>query len=673
MDPTETIKKFQEYLEKNHKTEIAEKVRKGEKFLVIDFRKLSMHSPALADELLENPDEVIKAGELAVEHFETEGDIKTFRVRIKNLPEDMEVPIKYIRSEHINKFIYVTGLVRQKSDVRPQVTSARFECPSCGNVITILQLDSKFKEPDRCGCGRRGKFRLLSKELVDAQKIVLEEAPEDLQGGEQPKRLDVFLKADLVSPMSERKTNPGSKIKVHGVLKEVPIPARDGGRLTRFDLMIESNYIEPIEEDFMQLEISKEEEEEISEIANDPKVYDKLINSIAPTIFGHDKIKEALILQALGGVRKKRKEGSATRGDIHVLLIGDPGAGKSQLLKRISQVVPKARYISGKGASGAGLTATVVKDEFIRGYALEAGALVLTNRGICCIDELDKMTKEDRSAMHEALEQQTVTISKANIQATLRAETTVLAAANPKFGRFDPYEVIARQIDLPSTLINRFDLIFPIKDLPDESKDEKMASFILSLHKESTEITTEIESEMLKKYFAYARQNIKPVLSEAAIENIKDYYVRMRTSGSTEDGVIKTIPISARQLEALVRLAEASAKARLADKVSRKDAERAIELVHYCLTKIGLDPETGKFDIDRISSGVTASERGNIVVVREIINEIEGKVGKTIPVEDIVIEAESKGLSEDKVLEVVEKLKRSGDIYEPRKGYISKI
>lgn len=673
MEPTTIIKKFQEFLEENYSSEIAELARKGEKFIVVDFKLLSMFSPELADELLENPEDVIKAGELAVEQFEVEGDLKNFRVRIKNLPESMKLMIKDIRSKHINRFFFLNGLVRQKSDVRPQVTTARFECPSCGNIITILQLDTKFKEPERCGCGRKGKFRMLSKELVDAQKIVLEEAPEDLEGGEQPKRMDIFLKSDLVSPMSEKKTNPGSKIIVYGILKEVPIPAKEGGKLTRFDLMIEANYVEPVEEDYLEIRISPEEEAEIKALGADPEVYNRIINSLAPTVYGHEKIKEALILQAVGGVQKKRQKGSKIRGDIHIMLIGDPGAGKSQLLKRIAQVVPKSRYVSGKGASAAGLTASVIKDDFIRGYALEAGALVLANKGLCCIDELDKMGKEDRSAMHEALEQQTVTISKANIQATLRCETTVLAAANPKFGRFDPYEVIGKQIDLPSTLINRFDLIFPIKDVPEEFKDEKLASFILNLHQGQNTLKTELEGDFLKKYIAYARQNCFPILTNEAIDELKSYYVKMRTSGSSDDGGVKSIPITPRQLEALVRLAEASAKVRLGDKVTVEDAKRSIELVHYCLSQIGLDPETGKFDIDRISSGVTATERGGISVVKEIINDIISKVGKTIPVEDVIIEASSKGIKEEKVMEIIEKLQRSGDIFEPKKGFISRI
>jgi len=220
---------------------------------------------------------------------------------------------------------------------------------------------------------------------------------------------------------------------------------------------------------------------------------------------------------------------------------------------------------------------------------------------------------------------------------------------------------------LPPTLINRFDLIFPIKDMPDATRDEKMATFILKLHKEQKEIETEIDTGLLKKYFAYARQKIEPILTDAAMTEIIKYYVQMRSSGSTEEGILKTIPISPRQLEALLRLSEASAKIRLSD------AKRAIDLVHYCLTQIGLDPETGEFDIDRISSSVTASERSNIVLVRELINDIESKVGKTIPIEDVLIESSSKGIDEDIVLEVIEKLKRSGDVYEPRKGFISKI
>jgi len=290
----------------------------------------------------------------------------------------------------------------------------------------------------------------------------------------------------------------------------------------------------------------------------------------------------------------------------------------------------------------------------------------------CMIDELDKMTREDTSALHEALEQQTVTIAKANIQATLMCETTVLAAANPKFGRFDPYELIAKQIDLPPALISRFDLIFPVRDLPDKVKDGKLAGFLLTLHKTSDIGKQDIETDLLRKFISYARRHCTPTLTDGAIEELKDYYVKMRNSGGDEAGV-KSIPITARQLEALVRLAEASAKTRLSDKVTKKDAKKAVELLHYCMSQVGIDPETGKIDMDVISTGVSSSARSNIFSVKEIIAELENKIGKTIPIDDLVKEAQEKKVDADKVEEILEKLKRSGDIFEPKKGFIQRL
>jgi replicative DNA helicase Mcm len=1684
MEVTEQIQVFQEFLEIHYIAHLLEEVRKGQTYFVVDYGLLAKHSPELAEMLLEQPEEVIKACELSISNFDLPKEVKSFHIRFSNLPEKHKIYVRNIRSEHINKLLVVEGTIRQKSDVRPQVTAARFECPSCGNVMNVLQLDSKFKEPSRCGCGRKGKFRLLSKELIDVQGIVLEEATKDLEGGAQPKRINVLLKQDLVSPMSDKKTNPGTTLQIIGMLKEIPIILRSGGQSTKYDLLLEANNIVPLEEDYSTIEIKPDEEEQIKKIANDPKIYQKLATSLAPGIYGHQKIKEALILQFVGGVKKLRDDGVMSRGDIHVLLIGDPGAGKSQLLKRAAVVAPKARFVSGKGVSGAGLcvspnsllltnpggietienvveprldnpkrvqqdvwkqehvnsvkiqsltkelkiqsqipealwklkapdiiyeitlasgkkieitgntqlltlqngallwkksmefqeqeyiatprrliggnmrqqatvdfivsnpvvhnvkdfvemltlrlkekygnlraaskklqvaennlyfhwvnekargniklrdlkkiaedvhtpwkqnvrkislyngkchtiplfldqdffyvsgliagdgdirksgktysirfsnsipllhtffrnvleqqfalhfdiqkgnsqrptatrthskivaqvlfslgipespkshklsfsnallhltndllchyiagiydtdgsvsirktkgsdcidfttcsellarqlqlvllrfdihatmrkrkpstgkikgkhdkwiveirggkeihkfvrqiplrhpekkkklaflakkhtqtntnidiiptvpekirslliqkkmslkrygwrknlsrialkkilrqflittpeekevekivnadifwerikkirkkkpnypyvydltvqdahnfvvdgvlvhnTAAVVKDEFLQGWSLEAGAMVLANKGILMIDEMDKMTDEDRSAMHEGMEQQsfhydtlfqfadgsemkigdyveslfkkhpekiiggkdclilkmnafdkqmlttdwekieevsidriskhkapssfveivlmngrkivvtpehpvfcieqgklitkeakditkndcvpiplhipipgqeqtfdikdgelynsratqhiavpmhndknfykivgyllaegskeinrgksiginftnndislikdfnravqsvfglvpyiqktnkdgetwwmtryvstelnaflqrtvpeallvaaekeipqvcmkgkkediaallscmfegdghatkkqrtirvgytsaskrlceqiqdlllrfkvrsninqhkkiwkvlitgyenifrfyynigfvttrknkviqdylssnkgeiirtvkdvipniqqetiallqkycipfvgkntlatmkhdyikrkrsisrkhlqkivslldkkarnedlervsflkklafgeigferirsvstlpntnqewtyditiephhafvsqnmilhnTISISKANIQATLRCETTILAAANPKLGRFDPYEPIAKQINMPPALINRFDLIFSIKDLPDKEKDEELAHFVLSLHKRHETAEVDIPTDLLRKYLIYARQKVFPRLSDQALEELKEYYVKMRSSGGEDKG-IKAIPISARQLEALVRLSEAAAKVRLSDTITRKDARYAINILHYCLEQIGLDPETGKIDIDRITTGITTSERAKIVGVREIIHDLEEKLNnKIIPIEEIIKAAGEKGLTEEKVIESIEKLKRSGDLFEPRKGHISRI
>ena len=670
MEVNEQLGVWTEFFEKYHQADLLEKSRKGEKWIVVDFAALASHAPELADLLLDGPEETLKGAELSIEQLDLPGE-KKFTVRIKNLPALCKLMIRNIRATNLGKLLLMEGIVRQKSEVRPQLTTAKFECPSCGNTITIFQTDNKFKEPTKCSCGRKGRFRMVGKELVDAQGMVLEEIPEQIEGGAQPKRLNVLLKNDLVRPLTERRTNPGSRIVVVGVVKEIPIFLKSGGQSTKFDIFVDANYLDAVEEDYTDVTINDEEKKKILELSQDPMLLKKLVNSIAPSIYGHEKIKEALVLQLFGGVRKMREDGIVTRGDIHMLLVGDPGSAKSQLLKRITMVAPKGKYVTGKGATGAGLSAAVVKDEFLQGWALEAGALVLANKGHCMIDELDKMSKEDSWAMHEALEQQTVTISKANIQATLKAETTVLAAANPKFGRFDPSDTIAGQIDLPPTLINRFDLIFPTKDIPDAVKDEKMARFILALH-QNVEVNPEIDTKLLRKYIAFARQTYAPKLTDAAIEEIKEFYLKMRASGS-KAGAVKSIPISPRQLEGLVRLSEASAKMRLGDKVTRKDAKKAVELLEYCLREVAMDLETGTYDIDRIATAVPAAQRNKIHIIREIISELENRLGKTIPIEDVFREARERGLNDSEVEEVVQNLKRHGDLYEPRPGFVSKI
>ncbi len=667
MEPSEWTTEFVKFFEKVYEEELLKSIAEGKPLIEVDFAELSKFNPELAEDLIEKPEEVIEAAEFATKQIEGNKGIK---VRLVNVSGSQKILIRNVRSNHLSKLLVIEGTVRQKSDVRPQVTEAKFECPSCGNILNVLQLDEKFKEPSKCGCGRKGKFRLLQKQFVDAQSLVLEEASEDLDGGEQPKRMRVLLKNDLVSPLSEKKTNPGSKVTIVGVLGEVPITLRSGGQSVRFDIILDANNTEANTEEFSNIEISKEDEAQIKEFAQDPKLYETLGKGIAPSIYGHELIKDALVLQLMGGVRKKRSDGVVTRGDMHVLLIGDPGSGKSMMLKRINVVAPKARFVSGKGVSGAGLTASVVKDEFMSGWSLEAGAMVLANKGIICIDELDKMSNEDRAAMHEALEGQTITISKANVQATLRCETTVLAAANPKFGRFDPYGTIAEQIDLPPTLINRFDLIFPVKDLPDETHDARLAKFVLDLHKDTEEKEEVLPTKFIRKYIAYAKQNIFPKLSTAAIDEIKGYYLQMRSSGGKDS---KSVPISARQLEGLIRMSEAVARTRLSQKVERKDAQKAIALMDHCLRQIAFDEETGQIDIDRIATSVPAAQRNKIMTVKEIIHELEKTIGKAIPIEEIMKAADAKDMKEADVEEAIEKLKRSGDLFEPRKGFLSRI
>jgi replicative DNA helicase Mcm len=651
-----------------HKEELGESIRKQSNVIFLDFMKLAEFSSKLSEEVIINPEDAMSVLELAIEEL---GYVKNARVRLKNFPDTHQIKIRNIRSKHLNELIIVEGIIRQASDVRPQVVNAKFECPSCGTVISVLQIEKKFREPSRCSCGRKGGFRLISKEMVDTQRLIVEESPESLSGGEQPKRINVFVKEDLVEPRMEEKTTPGARVKVIGVLKEVPVPLSTGGLSTRFELAIEVNNLIPLEETFEELDISDEDERQIKELAANPNVFNILAQSISPSVWGYEEIKKSLVLQLFGGVQKKRGDGSKSRGDIHILLIGDPGVAKSVTLLFMSNISPKGRYVVGKSTSGAGLTATVVRDEYLRGWSLEAGAMVLANKGLVCIDELEKMDPQDRSAMHEAMEQQSVTISKANVQATLKAQTSVLAAANPKFGRFDPYQSIAQQIDIPPTLINRFDVIFTLRDVPNKEKDEMIASHVLSEHQKMGEEMI-IPRELFRKYVAYAKQKVKPTLTDEAVYELKKFYVELRNAPVSSESALRPIPISARQLTALIRMSEACARMRLSKRVTKEDAKVSIDLMKYYLTQVGYDYETKTFDIDRITTGIGTSQRNKIVIVRETITRLENRLGKLIPVEEIEKELEGK-LTADEIEDSINKLNTAGDIFKPRRGYVQKM
>ncbi len=650
-----------------HKKEIGKTAKSGKNVVQIDFEKLSEFSPEISEKLITNPEDILQVLELALEES---GLVKGPRIRLSSIARSQIIKIRNIRAKHLSNLIEIEGIVRQASEVRPQVTSAKFECPSCGTIISVLQFDKKFREPTRCSCGRRGGFKEISKEMVDAQRLVIEESPDSLDGGEQPKRMNVFLKEDLVEPKMEEKTTPGARVKIIGVLKEISIPLAAGGVSTRYDLAVEANNIIPTEESFEDLEISEEDELEIKELAADPKIFERLTKSIAPSIWGYPEIKQSLALQLFGGVKKQRSDTTKTRGDIHILMVGDPGVAKSVLLKFISGIAPKGRYVSGKSTSGAGLTASVVKDEFLKGWSLEAGAMVLSNKGLICIDELEKMDENDRSTMHEAMEQQTVTISKANIQATLRAQTAVLAAANPKYGRFDPTQMIAKQVNLAPPLLSRFDIIFILRDLPDKERDESIATHVLREHQQ--EVVHEIiDKKLLRKYIAYSRQKINPKLTDEAVATIKEFYVRLRNQPSYSDSGVKPIPITARQLEALVRIAEATARARLKKKVTKEDADEAIKLMNYYLMQVGYDEETKTFDIDKIA-GNPASQRGKINLVQETLEKLEARLGKRIPIEEIEKELKPS-MKQDELDDILNKLVRNGDLFRPKKGFIQRM
>ena len=593
--------KFEEFFATSYKDDVFKILEKypDDRSLTVNYQSLEMFDPELADLLIEKPEEVIQAAQIAIKNIDPLVKDADINIRFENLSNIIQ--LKDLLSKYIGTFVAADGIVRKTDEIRPRIETGVFECRGCMRLHEVEQTSGNhIIEPSLCSeCGGRS-FRLLQEE---------------------------------------------------------------------FKNYIYVNHIEPLEQEFEELHLSEEDEEKIIELSQDPHIYDKIIKSTAPSIRGYREVKEAIALQLFGGAAKQLEDETKLRGDIHILIVGDPGIGKSQILKYVSRLAPRSIYTSGKGTSGAGLTAAAVRDE-LGGWSLEAGALVLGDQGNVCVDELDKMRSEDRSALHEALEQQTVSIAKAGIMATLNSRCSVLAAANPKFGRFDRFKVLAEQIDLPAPIISRFDLIFVIEDKPSREKDSDLAKHILEIHKENT-VNYEIEPELLRKYIAYARKNINPRLTDEANEILREFYVNTRNSNPEEQGAV---PITARQLEATIRLAEASAKIKLKDKVEAEDANKAVKLTMFCLKDIGVDPETGEIDIDRIGDGTPKSDRDKIQRVTEEIALLEEEFAGDAPLNVLLSNMNEKyGVSEEKTEQIVRNLKQKGVIYEPNAGYFRRV
>ncbi len=660
------------FLRSKYYDEIIKAISSGKDYIIIDFADLDTFDPAIADELLEHPKDVMPKFYDALSDIDIPNADGKLEIRIRNIPQSNTIRIRNLRSKHLGKLMCVEGIVKSASEVKPQVEVAYFRCPDCGTIMEVPQEStSVLKRPKVCtnpACRRRGGFELVDKKLYDVRWIRLIE-PFEITEGEKPGEITVILKKGLTTPEYQRMTDPGNKIKIVGILKELPKRIKDRESV-KMDMVLEAIHVERSEKDIEEIDITPEDEAKIKELASDPDIYKKLVDSIAPGIYGFDEIKEAIALQLFGGVPHVLPDGSRIRGNIHILITGDPGVGKSVILNLVSKIVPRGKYVSGKGVSGAGLTATVRKDEELGGWVLEAGALVLANNGLISIDEFDKMNKDDMVAMHEAMSIETISIAKASIVATLPARTSVLAGANPKFGRFDPFRSILEQIQIPDTLMSRFDLKFVLKDKPDRVRDERLADHISKARINPENIEPAIDVSLLRKYIAYAKRNIKDIhMSPEVAEELKKFYVDMRNMYNGQDQIV---PITLRQYEALIRLAEASAKIRLSTEISKSDVERAIKLMKFSLEQLGRDTETGKFDIDKLESGISSSQRSKIREILEIIEDLDKKTGEA-KISDIKAEAQDRGISSSMVDEIIEKLKNDGSIYEPRHGVLKKL
>ncbi|GAB3705580.1 minichromosome maintenance protein MCM [Halorubrum pallidum] len=670
---------------------LAQNYPNEQRSLYVDYDDLFQFDRDLAEDFRTKPDQMREYAEEALRLYDLPADVSLGRahVRIEHLPESIDIRGIRVHDDHIGSLVSVRGIVRKATDVRPKVTEAAFECQRCGTMTYIPQGDGGFQEPHECqGCERQGPFRVNfdQSEFVDSQKLRIQESPEGLRGGETPQSIDVDIVDDITGEVS-----PGDHVTCVGVL-HIEQVEQGNEKSAIFDLYMDGVSIAIEDEEFEDMDITEADRREIIELSDRDDIYEAMVNSIAPAIYGYEEEKLAMILQLFSGVTKHLPDGSRIRGDLHMLLIGDPGTGKSQMISYVENIAPRSVYTSGKGSSAAGLTAAAVRDDFGDGqqWSLEAGALVLADKGIAAVDELDKMDSSDRSAMHEGLEQQKISVSKAGINATLKARCSLLGAANPKYGRFDQYEPIGEQIDLEPALISRFDLIFTVTDSPDPEHDSRLAKHIIKTNyagelntqreelasseftsdqvaEVTEEVAPEIDADLLRKYIAHAKRSCFPTMTEEAKGLIEEFYVDLRSKGADEDA---PVPVTARKLEAMVRLAEASARLRLSDTVEREDADRATDIVESCLKDIGVDPETGQFDADVVETGTSKSQRDRIKNIKGLIADIEEEYEEGAPVDEVLDRAGEIGMDPGKAEQEIEKLRTKGEVYEPQQGHL---
>jgi replicative DNA helicase Mcm len=593
-------------------------------------------------------------------------------IRLTEPTSDVFHAIGAPRDEKIDKLVAFEGTVKQLSDNKPRIVETRFACDRCGTKSDYIDLSDTFDLeealPHECaGCDRQGPFSRLHQEerREEYQQIRLQEPPGEAVNEASPREVI----GDVMGDHLIDQTQPGDRITLIGVLRE------DGDTdSTLVDTRLEVLSVIPEEVQFEEVNFDEKDVERIEEIAASPELFDHVTESVAPSIYGNEEAKLGVALQMFGGV-SRRVHGNRKRGEIHIMFIGDPGVGKSQILESARTLAPRSVSSSGTGASSVGLTASAQKEK-IGGeeeWTLQAGSLVLADGGMITIDELDNMEFREQQALDEALSEGRISVDKANVHATLKARCSALMAANPEYGRFDPYEPLQDQFDMPSELLDRCDLVFPFRDVPDDDLDAAIIDTVLDTHSaepaaadgglQAVEEAGFIDADLFRKYVAYARRNYDPNLSDEAKKSLKNWYLEIRSKSDPEE---MKISINTRLFEGAVRLAEASARARLSETVSVADAERAAELVRHMLNEIGTDPESGNFDVDVVSGGRSSTQRQRVKVIENTIDDLAREQGEAPTRADVLNELDDRDA--DKIDNEIDRLKEEGELYEPQEG-----
>lgn len=592
-------------------------------------------------QLCQYPQEIIPLMDMVINEYFAElfpeVDISADPIQVRPFNLDNSVNMRDLDPSDIDKLISIKGLIIRVSNIVPDMRVGFFTCTQCNTSVTSENVKGRISEPTICpnpNCKALHSMVLVHNRcsFSDKQIIKIQETPDSIPDGQTPHSVSLCVYDALVDV-----ARPGDRVEVTGIFRSTPIRvnARQRRLKSLFRTYIDVVHLKRTDKDRLQTDgkdMTSEEflvefdetdrilQDESSkkqiylEMASQSDIYSKLTRSIAPSVWKLDDVKKGLLLQLFGGVSKTlKKSGNARfRGDINILLAGDPGVSKSQLLQYVHKLAPRGIYTSGKGSSAVGLTAYITRDTDTNQLVLESGALVLSDGGICCIDEFDKMSDATRAILHEVMEQQTISIAKAGIITTLNARASILASANPIDSKYNPKRSIVENLNLPPTLLSRFDLIYLILDLIDVESDQRLGRHIVSLYTEKVpEAQADVmDLQTLIGYISYAR-GLQPVLTDDAIKLLSEGYVSMRkVNGSGSSG--KTISATTRQLESLIRLSEAHAKMRLSETIDTQDVNEAIRLVREALLSYAIDPLTGKIDMDLITTGKSSALRERI-------------------------------------------------------------
>jgi len=621
---------------------------------VFDFEELLSFNPTLYEEIVKDFREDYKLIRKLIFERYSVSDSDNCEIIFRGLKEKKE--IGEIRKEDVGKVIVIRGVITKKTKPLAILVRRTFTCLNC--LASIYVEADKTPVCPYCGNKTSKMFKLTESLVEDMMEVEVEEMV-DFVEKEKPEKIRVRLTNELTSEKYSKLLQPGNKVEIVGIVDLIPLPKRNRQREEIYEFKIFAISVNSLEEEFSEELITSEDIKKIEEISrNDP--LEVLSNSLAPDLHGLELVKKAIVLQMVRGVKKVYPGGKVFRDRIHILLVGEPSTGKTQLAKNVILRMPKSHYASGESSTKAGILATVEKDELLGSWSLKGGAICKANNSVLIIDELDKLSKEDRDGLHTPLESGEIPINKAGISTTLKADCCVLALCNPRSGLFDPYLSLVEQVNLPPPLLSRFDLLFVLKDEINEISDKKIVELIYSAR---NSIPT-ISIDLFRKYIAYAKK-LKPKLPDYFKDELFNFYHNLRKKAMKEGSNLRGLPIGPRYLEGLIRLAEASAKIRLSEEVNIDDIKLAEELFYNSLVKLGLDEDTGILDFARIGPGKRINKRLRAEIILKTLKDLNTQVKP-----DTLLQLlEEKGLDRSECEKLIEELHREGSILMGTHGY----